>query len=138
MKNVSRRQYFHSLLAGALGIVDELRGRPHFRLDEIGSLPDAVLRGMTPVVCREITLSIEEGWLLLRNGLDGHFTRHMPLSARQIYILNCFDGRHSIADICGIMEAVFELSADAAAGEVRSLFATLAQQGICHPMESPE
>ncbi|MDR2801241.1 MAG: PqqD family protein [Desulfovibrio sp.] len=138
MKNVSRRQYLHSLFADALAVVDELRGEPHFRLDEIGSLPDAVLRKMVPVVYQEITLVLEDDWLLLRKGSDAPCERHMPLSAQQKYIIDRFDGRHSIADIRGAVEAEFDLSSDTAAGLVKSLFVTLAQNGICHPMDRPE
>jgi hypothetical protein len=128
----------HSLFADAMGIVDALRGKPHFRLDEIGSLPDAVLRGMVPVVRQEITLGIEDGWLLLQKSPDAPFQRHMPLTAQQITVLNCFDGRHSVADIGGVLESAFALSPAAAAGIAGSLFVTLAQQGICHPRERPE
>jgi hypothetical protein len=145
MKGINRRQYFRSLLAGSLGLVDELRdelrGEPHFRLDEIASLPDAVLRKMVPVVYQEISLGIEEDWLLLRNGSDAPdapFKRLMPLSTQQIYILNCFDGQHSIADICGILESVFDLSPEAAADGVKALFVSLAEKGICHPLGRPE
>jgi hypothetical protein len=138
MKNVSRRHYLHSLFADAMDLVDELRGKPQFRLDELASLPDAALRAMAPVVSREITLGIEDDWLLLQESPDAPFKRHMPLTAQQIYILNCFDGQHSIADICGVMESEFALSPAAAADVVRTLFVTLAQKGLCHPVARPE
>ncbi|MDR1489921.1 MAG: hypothetical protein LBS65_05465 [Desulfovibrio sp.] len=138
MKNVNRRQYLHSLFSEALAVVDELRGKPHFRLDEIGSLPDAVLRKMVPVVYQGITLGMEDGWLLLQKSPDAPYERHMPLTARQKYIISRFDGRHSIADICAVTESEFDLSSDAAAGLVKSLFVALAQNGICHPLDSPE
>ena len=138
MKTVSRRQYFHSLLSGAVNIVDELRGTPHFQLDHIGSLPEDALRRITPVVRQDITLSIQDDWLLLQNGPGEPFTRHMPLTAHQIAVLNCFDGRHSMAGVCGVMESAFGLPPDEASELVRSLFMTLAGQGLCHPMEPPE
>ena len=138
MNKVSRRRYLRSLLAEAIGMVDELRGEPHFFLDDIASLPDAVLRGMAPVVRQGMTLGIADGWLLLRKSPDAPFERLMPLSTQQIHIINCFDGQHSIADICGVMESMFDLSPDVAASLAGSLFVTLAEKGICHPKDRPE
>jgi hypothetical protein len=138
MKNVNRRQYLHSLLANALAAVDELRGEPHFRLDEIGSLPDSVLRAMTPVTFQGAALNVEDGWLLLRKSPAEPLKRHMPLSAPQIYALGRFDGQHSIADICAETAAAFELPPGTAGNLVKSLFVTLAGNGVCHPLGRPE
>jgi hypothetical protein len=138
MKNVSRRQYLHSLFADALAAIDALRGEPHFRLDEIGSLPDSVLRAMVPVAFQGTTLSVEDGWLLLRRSPDELLERQMPLSAPQIYAVDRFDGRHSIADICAETASAFDLSPDAAGDLVKSLFVALAGNGLCHPLDRPE
>ena len=138
MKNLSRRQYLRSLFTGALTAVDELRGEPHFHLDEIGSLPDSVLRAMVPVVFQGMALNVKEGWLLLRKSPDDPPKRHMPLTAPQIYALERFDGRHSIADICAETASAFGLPPDTAGELVTSLFVTLAGNGICHPLGRPE
>jgi hypothetical protein len=138
MKNVNRRQYLHSLFADALAAVDELRGEPHFRLDEIASLPDSVLRAMVPVPFPGAALSVEEGWLLLRKNPAESLKRHLPLSAPQIYALGRFDGQHSIAEICAETEAAFELSPSMAGELVKTLFVTLAESGVCQPLDRPE
>lgn len=144
MKNVSRRQYFHSLFADAVAAVDELRGKPHFRLDEIGQLPDSVLRDMTPVVFQGMTLDIgdtpnsEDGWLLLQKSPDAPRERHMRLTAPQKYAVERFDGKHSVAAICAETESAFDLSPDAALELVKALFVTLAANGVCHPLDRPE
>ena len=138
MKNVSRRQYLRSLFADAVAAVDELRGEPHFRLDEIGSLPDSVLRVMVPVAFQGTALCVEDGWLLLRKAPDASPERCMPLTAPQRYAAERFDGRHSIADICAATESAFGIPPDTAGEIVTSLFVTLAQDGICHPLDKPE
>lgn len=138
MKNVSRRQYLRSLFTGAAAVVDELRGEPHFRLDEIGSLPDSVLRAMAPVAFQGTDLILEDGWLLLRKDPDASPERCMPLTAPQIYAVERFDGRHSIADICAATESAFGIPPDIAEELVKSLFVTLARNGICHPLGKPE
>jgi hypothetical protein len=138
MKNVSRRQYLYSLFADAMAAVDELRGEPHFRLDEIGSLPDSVLRAMVPVADQGMILSVEDGWLLLRKSPDAPRERRIPLTEPQGYALDRFDGRHSIADICAETESAFGLSPAASSSLVKSLFVTLAQKGICHPLYGTE
>ena len=138
MKTISRRQYFRSLLGNALNAVDELRDKPHFRLDEISSLPDSVLRAMTPVPSQGTALSVEDGWLLLRKSPDEPLKRHMPLTEPQSYAVARFDGRHSIADVRAETESAFGLSPEAASDIVTSLFVTLAENGICHPLDRLE
>lgn len=138
MKNVSRRQYLHSFFADALAAVDEFRGEPHFRLDEIGSLPDAVLHAMVPVVFQGMALDTEDGWLLLRKNPDAPYERHMRLTAPQRYAVARFTGHHAIADICTETASAFRLSSEAASDLVTSLFVTLAQKGICHPLDRLE
>ena len=138
MKNVSRRQYLHSIFADALAAVDELRGEPHFRLDEIDSLPDAVLCAMVPVVYQGMILNVEDGWLLLSKSQAAPCERCMPLTAPQGYAVEHFDGSHTIADICAEMEQAFDLSPETASRIVTSLFVTLAEKGICHPLARPE
>jgi hypothetical protein len=138
MKKVNRRQYLRSLFANTLAAVDELRGEPQFRLDEIASLPDAVLHGMTPVVFQGMTVRTADGWLLLQKSPDAPFERLTPLTGPQAYAVNRFDGSHSVAVICAEMEPAFGLSSEAASDLVKSLFVTLAENGICHPRDRPE
>ena len=134
MRKLSRRQYLRSLFADAAAAVDELRGQPHYRLDEIGSLPDPVLRAMAPVAFHGTVLSVEDGWLLLRKSPDALPKRHMPLTAPQIYAVERFDGRHSIADISAATASAFALPSGVAGDLVKSLFVTLARNGVCHPL----
>ena len=136
--NVTRRQYFRSLFADAMAAVDELRGKPHFSLDEIGSLPDSVLLAMVPVVFHGTILSVEDGWLLLRQRPDEPPKRHMPLTAPQRYAVDRFDGSHSLADIRAATASAFDLPPDTAGDLVTSLFVALARNGICHPLDRPE
>jgi hypothetical protein len=138
MKKLSRRQYFRSLLVNAMNAADELRDKPHFFLDELGSLPAAALRAMVPVVFQGTALSVEDGWLVLRQSPDMPPARHMPLSEPQIYAVSRVDGRHSIAEICAETESVFSLSPEAASELVTALFVDLARNGLCHPQGRPE
>ncbi|MDR2549548.1 MAG: PqqD family peptide modification chaperone [Desulfobulbus sp.] len=138
MSEGGRRVYLHSLLAGAVAAVDELRGKPHFRLDQLETLPEAVLHDMVPVVHRGKRIRIEDGWLLVREQAEADFTRCLRLDAQQEYVVNRFDGQHALSGICELLAAKFGLPRQTAAATVRQLFVTLAQQGICHPAGRPE
>ncbi|WP_310600607.1 PqqD family protein [Desulfobulbus sp.] len=138
MNGDGRRVYLHSLLAGAVAAVDELRGKPHFRLDQLETLPETVLHGMVPVVHRDQRIRIEDGWLLTQERGEADFGRCLRLDARQEYAVNRFDGQHALGGICELLAAEFGISRQTAAATVRQLFVALAQQGICHPAGRPE
>ena len=138
MKDSDRRYYLHSLLAGAVAMVDELRGKPHFKLDELDTLPDVVLGNMVPVVHQGKNIRIEDGWLLAQEEAEAAFNRCLRLDAQEEYIVSHFDGQHSVIGICKLMETEYGLSHESALAAVRRLFVTLAQQGIYHPAGRPE
>ena len=103
------------------------------------NLDDELLRRAKKRAARQgRTLSIQDDWLLLQTKPDAPFTRLMPLTAPQISALNCFDGQHTIADICSILESEYGFLPEAASDLIRTLFVALAEEGLCHPLEPPE
>jgi hypothetical protein len=81
---------------------------------------------------------VEDGWLLLRTSPEAAPQTHMALTAPQCYAVERFDGRHSVADISAATAAAFSLPPDEAGKIVAALFVSLAQNGLCHPLERPE
>jgi hypothetical protein len=124
-------------LTEAIGLVEEAGGRPQFLLNGVGSLPEATLLAMRPVVHREASIAVEGGWLLASGRPGAPFVRLRPLTAPQAFVLGCFDGRRTVADICSLAQAELGLSPEAALGLVKPLFAALARDGLCHPLEMP-
>lgn len=128
----NRRNFFCSIIAETFSIVEEIRGTPQLRLDELKTLPDDILGGMVPVYNKAIPSRIENGRLLIQ-GKNGEFRSYCRLAEREEYILTCIDGNHSITGIGNCLIADFQLDQDAAYAEVKNLFLRLAEAGICHP-----
>jgi hypothetical protein len=128
----NRRNFFRSLIAEAISLVDEIKGTPQLRLNELKTIPDDILGGMVPVFNKAIPSRIEGGQLLVQ-GKSGKFRPYCQLTEREEYILTCFDGNHSITGICNSLMADFQLNQDAAYARVKNLFLQLAETGICHP-----
>jgi hypothetical protein len=128
----NRRNFFRSFIAETISFIDEIKGTPQLRLDDLKTLPDDILKGMVPVFNKAFPSRIEDGQLLVQ-GKDGEFRPYCLLDERHAYILTCFDGNHSITGMANLLVAEFQLDPDAAYAEVKTFFLRLAEAGICHP-----
>jgi len=128
-----RRSFLKSFVAETLSVVEELSGTPQFRLDELESVPEDILRDMVPVFNSDRPSRIEDGWLLVQEKKNGEFRQFRELQGHEEYILSCFDGNHSISGICNCLEAEFQLEQAAALAVVKGVFVQLAKAAICHP-----
>ena len=133
MPNHTRRSFFKSLVAETISFVEELNGKPQFRLDELKNMPDNVLLEMIPIFNEAIPSKVEDGRLFVRREKNAEFGPCQNLGDRETYILERFDGGHSIAGIRDELVAEFEIESDTAFAEVRNLFVRLAEAGICRP-----
>jgi hypothetical protein len=129
-----RRRFFRSFLAEAAGFVDEIRGNPQFRLEDLALLPAEVLAAMRPVMLPGFRL--EEG-RLVGPAAEGGVTV-CPLDETERWIVARFDGRRTIAEIGDGAALKFEVDPAAAQQNVRAVFLTLARSVICVPSGKPE
>lgn len=134
---MNRRSFFLSLFAGGWGLFDEARGRPHYILDDISSLPESEIGAIAPVIRQGVSLAVQDGWLSAMRGPEGASARIAPMSDIRSFILGLFDGAHAISEISSLLESRFDLSKAEADSEARGFFAALAAKGVCHPMGEP-
>jgi hypothetical protein len=119
--------------------IDELRGNPQFRLDEIESLPLHVLRDMVPVQVPQSSFRIVGSHLLAQ-----HLAGKAPViirafSPEEVYALTMFNGHNSlrsIADAIGVNTQ--DRNADRVFSRVVKLFAELARIMLFVPREKHE
>ena len=98
----SKRSFLKSFLAETISIIEEFRGIPQHRIDELGKVPDHIFKNMVPVINVNKSSRLEDGWLLLKDDTDGEFVRSYRFKNHEEYIFSRFDGDHSISGICNL------------------------------------
>jgi hypothetical protein len=136
--NRIRRGFFRRLVAETISTVEEARGVPQLRLDQIGAQPDDVIGAMVP----EWNLSGEirlHDTRLVRVGRDGTpGATLLELGPLQLRLLALFDGRHDVDAIATAWAEANGLPIDEAFAQVKRLFLPLAELAVLVPAASIE
>ena len=134
-----RRHFFRSFLGETVSAVDEIRGRPQLSIDEIGRLPDSILRTMRPV--RDVLgpYSIEQGQLLWSEpGGAARKTVVYAFESWELDVLGRFDGRSTLDAIAQAHATSQNIDIETAYKRARSLFVALASYLVCRPADPHE
>jgi hypothetical protein len=131
---LDRRTLLRLMVSEAASFVSEVRGHRQLKLDEIESLPAAVVDMMRPLLRNETSMAIgrEEIRILLR----GRDIAALPFDPVAEAVLRAFDGRYPIARIAGDVASRFSRDPRATLDYARRLFAFLAGRGACAPAEA--
>jgi len=131
----SRRQFFRALFQEVVVIRDSLRGRPGYRLSELGSLPDDQLARVKPAVNRDYEVFVDQGDVWARYKLK----EQAPLKLFSVeekenrIVFNMFDGRHSLGEIGNHLAQEMEWDEVRAFAHVRDMFLSLVEPMVCLP-----
>lgn len=129
----TKRSYLKALFTEAVSLFEEVNGKPQYLLADLQKVPDEIIQDMVPVFSNITHSRIEDGWLLLRDESSGQFVRRHALQGLEQYILDRFDGRHSIKGICNCLAADHGLTWLTAFHLVKDIFVHCTKAGICHP-----
>jgi hypothetical protein len=132
-----RRAFFRWLARESATKLDEMRGRPQMRLNELRALPIAELAVLEPGVLPGIQILPEATRVLAR--LPGR-PEPVPLFTTEPMLLAIFNRFNGLMTIAEVAEAVcIEMGepAEKAFGHTRGLFLHLAELGVCAPFNLP-
>ena len=131
-----RRSFFRILLSEAIGLAEELRGKPQMRLSELDQAPDDVVRRMSPVFNENRTYSIENDRVLLKHKKTGTYQEIYRLDFQEKSMLRYFDGQHTLEEIGRYAADEFGQSHEMAYQQAKALFVFLAKHCICFPVQA--
>jgi len=133
-----RRHFFRSFLGEAVSAIDEVRGRPQFSVDEIGRLPDSILRRMRPVMESQGPYSIEQDRLLLTEKGTTERKAVYTFEAWELDVIARFDGASNLDAIARAHASAQNVDFAVAYQRARSLFVALSSYMVCRPADAHE
>jgi hypothetical protein len=136
--SMQRRYFFRSFLGQAVSVVGEIRGRPQLSLEELGRLPDTVVRTMRPVRDKLGPYSIEGSELVLKRVGSAEREVVYAFGAWELDVIARFDGRSTLWEIAQAHASSQKVHAAAAYHGARSLFIALASYLVCRPSDAHE
>lgn len=135
---ISRRFFFHHLLAESISIFGEVQGKPQLLLSDIPNLPDKTIRQMAPIFIDSDKYFIKDACLWERDDKGNSPVELHGFDTHQTFIVDCFDGHSTIDEISHFLVDQFTLSEDIAFKKVKSTFIFLTRYSICCPFQVHE
>lgn len=133
-----RRSFFRLMLAEAISLAEEVRGRPQRRLSDLDQVPDEVVRQMAPVFNKKRAYSIENDRVLLKQKKTGTYQEIYQLDPQEKFMLHYFDGQHTLEAIGHRVAEKFGQDEETTYQQVKTLFIFLAKHVICFPAQAHE
>ena len=133
-----RRQFFRLLLSEAIGLVEEIKGKPQMRLSDLDQVPDDVMRQMAPVFNKDCLYRFDDNRLLIKPKETDEFQELYRFNAQEMSILQQFDKQVTLAEIGRRVAQEFGQNEERAYQQVKTLFLMLAKRGLCHPAQAHE
>jgi hypothetical protein len=132
---VSRRELFSAILTKMKAESHKNRGQRVLSLSELGQAPDEKLSSMIPLITKNSTISIKDGFVIGEPPRSDRTYKLFPLSSPALTAFNLINGSNSIDKISLQLahETGWEQSQSFA--YVRGLFLTLVVAGLCRPKD---
>lgn len=129
---LGRRGFFRAFVGEMASFLDDLKGRPQFRLDDLSTARLSELEMLMPAIRAGIEIRIGEETLdALKAGKAITLFTRDPLTEA---VFNRFNGRKSLGDIAEEIHAAMPgVERETALEHARTLFLSLVEQGVCAP-----
>lgn len=132
----TRRSFFHLLAAEVISFVQEIKGIPQMRLNELHLLSDDIIKKMVPVFTKDVSIQIRENRILKYNKKTESYCEMRHLDKHEAFIIKFFHGEYPIEKIALQLSIEFELEKDVAYQKIKILFTDLAKCMIIYPKEA--
>jgi hypothetical protein len=128
----SRRTFFRYSLDELVGVFDETRGKPSFKLSTLATLNDEQLGSLVPAITDASNVS----------GRGDHFVVTLPdgqaevlfgVNSKEEDVWSRIDGRASLRHIADALALEWDETRATAFARARSVFLQLASKRICVP-----
>lgn len=135
---VDRRMVFRILTGEGLAVLDEWRGRPQYRSNDLAGYPSERLARIVPRITPGVVVEADDDGVHARRGERGDRLCLFPHSPENRFIFNHINGRNPISRIALELSKEFAEDEGAAFDRVRRLFLSLAAQEVCSPANDPD
>lgn len=132
-----RRKVFRILAGEGLALLDEWRGRPQYRSNDLAECPSELLARIVPRIEPGIFVDADENGVYARKGEQGDLVYLFVQSPENRFIFNRINGRNPIARITAELSQEFAEDESTSFERVRGLFLSLAALGVCSPVNDP-
>lgn len=137
----SRRRFLPMLVREAMVTLGMFRGRPGFRLSDLGSLPEDRLASIRPIVNPGFEIRTEDRTVVAQNKQTGAVVKLFSTDdVEALGAFNLFDGRHTLGEVGEQLaeEPAWKGGAAEAFSFARDLFLSLAGKLVCVPKDPLE
>ena len=134
----SRRTFFRALFQEVAVIHGSLKGRPGYRLTELGSLPDPQLAQIRPIVNPDCETFVDQGHVCSRSKKTEATLRLFPPEKENLIVFDMFDGRHDLGEIGSHLAREMGWDEASAFAHARDLFLSLVERAVCVPSDPLE
>jgi hypothetical protein len=136
---VDRRSFFKRFVAESISAVEELKGIPQYRLDEIHKLPKEAIKAIVPVPLDGGAYLIDGACLVKRGAAGGEMSIVREFTPGEMAALRLFDGESSLESIADALpRSVTAMDDDKAFALVKRLFIELARLMVYVPEGKPD
>jgi hypothetical protein len=128
-----RRKFFQYAMDELVAAVDESRGRPSFKLSDLGGLPDDELGRLVPAILDVSHVSGQGDYFVLKmpgRGAELLFAK----GSHEEEVWSRIDGHATIQQIADALALAWNAPGEVAFARVRRLFLHLVNKRLCLPL----
>jgi hypothetical protein len=130
---MERRSFLRRLAGDGVSFVEELAGKPQYRLNQLGELSDSAVSGLRPRILPDVAL-VECGSRLCAQRAGRPEVDLGEVNDPAVQAIRRFDGSSTLSAIAVDLIPAFDGDAARAFTITRAAFQKLARLGICAPV----
>ncbi len=130
----NRRGFFRSFLGEAASLLDEARGIPQYRLDNLWNLSDEVTARIKPAMVPNIEILIADDQVHARSRGKKEAFAIFRCEPQAGFVFNRFNGQNTIGQISIELAKAFSWDEADAFSYTREFFLRLARLRVCVPV----
>lgn len=129
----SRRRFFKLLIGETIAFIDELCGRPQFRLVDLTKLSDTALAQIMPMVRPGVKIVVTEQHIGIRRHSGAEMTVLFNSEPANLFVFNRFNGLTTLGHIGEELDVTMSWNEKHGFAYAKRLFLQLVQVGVCVP-----
>jgi len=136
-ESANRRRFFRSLAREGLSAVDELRGIPQGKLEDLPKLSGEQLAQLVPAIAEGVEILPGEEAVRARRPKDAAPVELFRMDPATILLFNSFDGTKTLGDCAAELAAATGWPPERSFAAAKGLFLHLTRLRVCVPQNAP-
>jgi hypothetical protein len=130
---LNRRRFFGQMFGKALVTVEQLAGKPHFRIPDLEKMADESLAKLIPVVGEDAEIVLNEHGVKVGRSGGNPDLDLFTLETSDLVVFNLINGERTVAEISSEVANGLNCDGKKAFIRVKALVLHLFKQGVCVP-----